>query len=301
VKDHATSTYPLQGKHAAVECAQCHIPRGKETLYKINFAQCVDCHKDEHQGQFAATPYMNRCEQCHTLNGYAPSTFGIARHKQTRFVLTDSHLAVACGDCHKLSPLATQSKPPIPYRFTDLTCQGCHQDPHGGQFRERMERVSNGHPVGCEACHSMKTWKDLTRFDHAQTQFVLTGAHRAVACIDCHKPPNLETKLLHADFRSAPKQCEECHADIHGKQFAQKDGITRCADCHNSTRWKPSLFDHDARTAFSLQGAHRNVRCAECHKLSQTIDGKAVLFYRPTPKECAACHGSNVVPSKTGI
>jgi hypothetical protein len=26
----------------------------------------------------------------------------------------------------------------------------------------------------------------------------------------------------------------------------------------------------------------------------KSVEGKDVLFYRPTPKECAACHGANV-------
>jgi hypothetical protein len=101
------------------------------------------------------------------------------------------------------------------------------------------------------------------------------------------------TKLTDADFKSAPTKCEQCHEDAHGKQFA-KNGVTSCMDCHNSARWKPSLFDHDKRTTFSLQGAHRNVRCDGCHKLMKDMEGKPVLFYKPTPKECEACHGAAV-------
>ena len=32
----------------------------------------------------------------------------------------------------------------------------------------------------------------------------------------------------------------------------------------------------------------------ECHKLDPCNKWKVVLFYKPTPKECAACHGANV-------
>ena len=56
-------------------------------------------------------------------------------------------------------------------------------------------------------------------------------------------------------------------------------------------KWKPSLFDHEKRTTFPLRGAHQNVRCAECHKLTKIVAAKTVLFYKPTPKDCAACHG----------
>jgi hypothetical protein len=295
VKEHATSAYPLEEKHAKLQCAQCHIPKRKETLYRIKFAKCMDCHKDEHQGQFAAAPYLNRCEQCHNLKGYRPSTFTLAKHKQTRFLLTGGHVATPCGDCHKERPTA-EFPHMVLYRFEDRACTACHADPHKGQFRDRMQQLrADGTAGGCEACHSTQSWKDLQRFDHAKTSFPLTGAHRATACMDCHKPPNMETTLIHVDFKAAPERCEQCHEDIHGAQFANASRITPCADCHNSTKWKPSLFDHERRTSFSLKGAHQRVRCEDCHKNARLVEGKSVLFYKPTPKECAACHG----PAKT--
>ncbi|MBV8052540.1 MAG: hypothetical protein JOZ80_15225 [Acidobacteriaceae bacterium] len=290
VKEHATSAYPLQGGHARLECSACHIPKGKDTQFKIKFDRCTDCHTDRHAEQFAAAPYFNACDRCHTLEGYKPSTFSLAKHKETRFVLTGGHLATPCGECHKESP-EFQPKPAVIYHWKNLECTSCHADPHKGQFKERMaQKRTNGAVAGCEACHTTKSWKGLTGFDHSNTKFPLLGAHRATACIDCHKPPNLETRLMNVDFKAAPTQCEDCHQDIHGKQFAKND-VTRCVECHNSMKWKPSLFDHETRTQFPLRGAHQTVRCAECHKFTKLIDDKTVLFYKPTPKDCAACHG----------
>jgi len=290
VKEHATSAYPLQGGHARLECTACHLPKGKDTLFKIKFEHCTDCHADRHAGQFAAAPYFNACDRCHTLEGYKPSTFSLAKHKETRFVLTGGHVATPCGECHKESA-EFQPKPAVIYHWKSLNCSTCHADPHKGQFSVRMaQKRADGSSVGCEACHTTKSWKELTSFDHSTTKFPLLGVHRATACIDCHKPPNLETKLINVDFRAASTQCEDCHQDIHGQQFA-KNGFTRCAECHNSMKWKPSLFDHEARTQFSLRGAHQRVHCGECHKLTKLVDEKTVLFYKPTPKDCAACHG----------
>jgi len=294
--EHAATLYPLQGKHAEVKCDQCHLPRGKDTLFKIKFQRCMDCHKDEHQGQFAAAPYLNNCERCHNLQGYRPSTFTLARHKETRFILTGGHVATPCGDCHKTAS-ELQPRSAALYHWQDLSCESCHADPHKGQFRERMLQVKAGGKQGCETCHSTKSWKELTGFDHSQTKFPLLGAHRATACIDCHKPGNMETKLINADFRSAPTRCEDCHSDVHGKQFEQA-GVTSCVECHNSFKWKPSLFDHDKRTAFPLTGVHRNVRCEQCHKATQLVQSNVVLFYKPTPKECAACHGAAVLETR---
>jgi hypothetical protein len=296
VKEHATSAYPLHGGHARVACDKCHIPKGKDTLFKVKFDKCTNCHTDQHAGQFVGAPYFNACDRCHNLEGYKPSTFTLTNHKQTRFVLTGGHVAVPCADCHKEST-EFQPKPSAIYRWKNLDCTSCHEDVHKGQFKDRMaQKRADGSVLGCEACHNTKSWKELSTFDHSKTKFPLVGAHRATACMDCHKPPNLETKLINVDFKIAPMECEDCHEDIHGKQFAKAD-VTRCVDCHNTMKWKPALFDHDKRTDFPLKGAHQNVRCAECHKLTKVVAGKTVLFYKPTPKECSACHGpTNPIP-----
>jgi hypothetical protein len=186
------------------------------------------------------------------------------------------------------------------FHFDDRSCTVCHADPHKGQFKDRMLLTNAaGAPLGCPACHNTESWHDLRAFDHSKTSFPLLGAHRGTACIDCHKPPDLGTRLVQADFKAAPGKCEECHQDIHGAQFANASKITPCAECHNSFKWKPSLFDHERRTAFSLKGAHEKVRCEACHKDMQTVSGKSVLFYRPTPKECAACHGPAITKQKS--
>ena len=289
--EHAQTKSPLKGGHAKLECAQCHTPKGKDTLFKIKFEQCTNCHKDEHAGQFALEPYMNDCARCHTVDGYHPSTFTLTRHKESRFTLTGSHVAIPCADCHKLSD-TFKPKPVVQYHWSNLACTSCHEDPHKGQFADKMNQAGkDGKRLGCQACHSTKTWRELTSFDHDKTTFPLLGAHRATACIDCHKPSNLETKLINVNFKTAPTKCEQCHEEPHGKQFA-KNGITACSDCHNSGRWKPSLFDHETRTSFSLRGAHQNVECSGCHKATKFIEGKPVLFYEPTPKDCRECHGA---------
>ncbi len=151
---------------------------------------------------------------------------------------------------------------------------GLHQLPHRPAQRPVQATAckqlrADGTAAGCEACHSRNRGKNSLASTTRRTSFPLLGAHRATACMDCHKPPNLETKLIDVDFTAAPTQCEDCHEDIHGKQFA-KNEVTHCADCHNSTKWRPSLFDHDRRTDFPLRGAHQNVRCADCHKLTKS-------------------------------
>lgn len=293
VAQHNKTAFPLKLKHADVACAKCHLPAGKATLFQVKFAQCTDCHQDEHKGQFARAPYNNLCEKCHNEAGFRPALFTLAQHQKTRFVLTGGHVAVPCGDCHK----GTNGERGASYHFASLECTTCHEDPHKGEFKARMERVNaRGKAAGCEACHTTKAWNDLAGFDHDSTKFPLVGTHRAVGCIDCHRPPNMERKLLHANFQAAPTACEECHDDPHGGQFARGTGVTRCAECHNSMKWRPSLFDHE-KTKFSLKGAHMNVRCTSCHVTKREVEGKPVLFYQNTPLACAACHNN---PTQAG-
>lgn len=294
VQDHAKTGFPLVSPHAKVKCADCHTPAGKATRYKISFALCVDCHKDEHEGQFAAAPWRNRCEQCHTGATFKTSSFTLAKHQKSSFPLTGGHEAVACNDCHK--PMLG-SKVAL-YHFSSLSCTSCHEDIHKGQFARRMALAgADGKPVGCLACHSTKEWKDLTKFDHTQTDFPLIGSHRAVTCVECHKPPNMEMTMLHVNFTSAPKGCDQCHENPHADQFGTKG--SDCAACHNSNKWRPSLFDHE-KTAFSLKGGHQDVACSACHTLKKPVDGTLVLFYKPTPTKCEACHGT-AIPKQSDV
>jgi hypothetical protein len=294
LREHAATSYPLEGKHAKVACAKCHVPAGVKAVYKIKKTACQDCHTDPHKAQFAGAPYKGQCKDCHTPQGFKPSTFTLARHQATQFPLTGGHIAIPCAQCHE-AKIPPGSKGPAPYRFQTLDCTECHTDPHHGEFRARMDKLRpNGKLAGCEACHSTESWTARLRFDHSTTAFPLVGTHRAVPCIDCHKPPNMEVSLRNVDFKSAPTHCHGCHQDPHDQQFAQHGVNPECSGCHNSSRWRPSLFDHETRTIFPLKGAHQNVPCKGCHRNLKLVLGKSVLIYEPTPTKCVDCHGPNL-------
>jgi hypothetical protein len=297
LKQHAKTAYPLEGKHAVLQCGQCHIPKGAATVYKMKFQHCTDCHADDHAAQFASAPYFNRCEQCHNLLRFLPSTFALRSHDETPFPLTGSHVAVPCNDCHTNS-FQAQPKRTARYQWRPLSCTSCHTDPHEGRFISIVRfQESKGLALGCGVCHSAQTWKDLSRFDHFETSFPLNGAHEFVKCGDCHKSASPKNGLKPVDFKLASTKCEACHADVHGRQF-EKNGVTACITCHDSKAWKPSRFDHEKQSSFSLLGAHSKVSCESCHKLTRMVAGNAVLFYKPTPSKCAACHGPGVLASR---
>ncbi len=295
VSDHASTKYPLGPAHEHVACVECHTSSDPKTQFHIAFGKCLDCHKDEHNGQFAAAPWLNKCEQCHTGATWKNTTFTLAKHQKGSFPLTGSHMAVACNDCHK--PMA--GSPGALFHFSNVSCATCHEDIHHGEFASRMAALSPAHkPAGCESCHTTKDWHDMHAFDHSTTKFALEGSHRAVPCAECHKPPNLERTMLHVNFGQAPSECRECHENPHADQFGNR--AEQCAGCHNTNKWKPSLFDHET-TAFSLKGGHQDVACSACHLLKKPVNGQQVLFYKPTPKACADCHSNGIPKASAGL
>lgn len=286
VVSHVKSMYPLLGKHAAVACDKCHLPARAATLYKVRYQECLDCHRDPHAGQFADYIHRNRCEDCHTVERFQPAKFTLSRHDQTRFPLAGGHVAVACGDCHRKTAELHNAEA---YKFTDLSCTGCHVDPHQPPVRVRPA-VGDSRGTACEVCHNARTWRQVASFDHSKTRFALTGAHRGAACEQCHRSTALSLGAHKVVFQGAPLACAGCHEDVHAGQFAAISESQGCEACHDNINWKSGKFDHQ-RTSFSLTGAHERVPCKDCHNTKREVNARMVVFYKPTPKDCASCHG----------
>ena len=282
---HKATAYPIAGKHQGLACAKCHTPAGPRTDYRPRFQACLDCHKDPHGAQFATAPRANRCEGCHTVNGFHPSTFSIRDHQTSRFALKGAHAAVACQDCHQKGRRADDWQ----FHFGNMACVGCHQDPHRGEFPAAMAAGSEAAPDVCESCHGLASWRRLKSFDHALTDFPLTGAHLALGCLDCHRPLNPEGGSRQIPFKVS-RQCAGCHEDIHGGQFRGSGDNVDCGRCHTTSRWLATAFDHETGSNFSLRGAHKDVPCKLCHKGQQNVAGRTITVYKGTPRECASCH-----------
>jgi hypothetical protein len=304
--DHGKTRFPLRGEHREVSCQQCHTSgRG---LRFARFQACMDCHKDAHAGQLAArkTPGGAACESCHTVESFSPSTFTLQMHQQSGYPLEGAHLAVPCIACH--STVAAAELPPkfraqarqegntkvIRFRWESTECRACHGDPHQGE----VSRVAG--PQGCRTCHSVEGWPHLAAFDHARTGFSLEGEHRQVPCGGCHAragggAPGTPGKRVR--FTGTPKACNACHGDPHEGQFvqvqaqAQAAGAVGCQACHSAQGWTRITFDHDRRSRFKLEGAHRRLPCGACHR-TESKGGKPVVRFKPLPIDCEGCHAS---------
>ncbi len=258
---------PVIEGHADLEseCSNCHkaFVAGEQT------ALCLDCHKDvaadvaEHAGLHGtlavATPQLI-CKSCHTEHkGRAADIVGLNRnlfdHDRTDFPLLGAHAGRDCAACHEVGK---------PFRDAPSSCVGCH-----GKQQPHHERLGED----CGLCHSeTRRWPDV-RFDHATTDFPLTGAHVDAVCGSCH---------VNEVWKDLPSSCVACHSgdDVHRGTRGGK-----CGSCHNTTRWSGAKFDHFEETGFALEGRHSEIVCAACH-----LDNMAI---KQPPKTCVGCHSAD--------
>jgi len=288
--DHSRTAYPLEGRHRAVGCTQCH---GARTARRLAHQRCTDCHRDAHSGQLAARADRGACESCHDVNGFTPARFGIDEHQKTAYPLTGAHLAVACNSCHTATGTgeprraagtrsASGSGGPR-LRFSSTRCATCHRDVHQGEL-DRWVKAG-----GCESCHDGESWR-LARFDHASTRFALVAGHAQTACGACHKKVEVGTARERVGFAGTPLECDRCHGDPHRGQFQRPGAAVACERCHEATTLRASRFDHGRDSAWPLDGAHARVACATCHR-AESQDGVAFVRYKPLPRTCSGCHG----------
>ena len=242
------------------ECSNCH-----ETFREISQQDlCLDCHEDisadmnQNRGfhGLAGEVKAGECKSCHGEHlGRQGDIVNLDKdsfnHIQTGFELTERHLGVSCAGCHL---------PDTAYRDTPDQCSDCH---------ESADRHLDAFGKECQDCHSPKGWQE-SRFDHAKTQFLLTGRHRETQCNACHPDEK---------YAGTPTSCYSCHAlnDVH-------NGVNgrQCSQCHGESNWKDISFDHDRDTDFKLSGSHRQLSCSTCHKSSG--------FKQKSGSVCVDCH-----------
>ncbi|MDA3853444.1 MAG: cytochrome c3 family protein [Bacteroidales bacterium] len=268
--DHSQTAYPLEGKHATVECKECHKGAYTEPLAHD---RCSACHEDEHKGQFTQKNPSSDCQDCHSVASFQRSTFSIERHNKTAYKLDGAHLATPCFSCHKKGD---------EWEFTHLAtrCVDCHDNEHEGHMS-----ASYTADDGCAKCHTVAHWENVN-FDHSQTSFELEGVHAETACAACHYPKN-EQHISTQQFASLTGDCSQCHEDEHRGQF-DKYKEEGCTKCHGFKDWKINDFNHD-ECRFPLEGEHRDVACNDCHTI-EISENESFRTYLFNDIQCATCH-----------
>ncbi len=268
--NHNQTDYPLVGKHQNVDCAKCHTS-GSYTK-TLKFSRCTDCHSDYHEKQFQKNGSAPDCATCHTVNGFSPSSYSIEKHNQTEFKLEGAHMATPCFSCHK-----TEEK--WNFKMTDSRCVSCHENIHQNVLNEKYMPESD-----CKACHSIEIWSEIS-FDHNKTNFQLLGKHAQVDCRNCHF--SIVEGKEKQQFSNLAESCENCHEDIHFKQF-EVLGKSDCERCHTFNNWLAEKFNHD-NARFKLDGKHEGLQCIACHKPTDNLIRNYVV-YKFEDISCASCH-----------
>lgn len=264
--NHDLTGFKLEGRHITVPCSACH--KSNYTV-AVKHDYCNDCHSDFHNGEFTTDKIRKDCSDCHSVNGFTPSSFTIERHNNTAFSLKGAHSKLPCSSCHK--PQGTWK-----FRNVGSKCSMCHEDVHKEYLNQKYYPDQN-----CTNCHSLETWKNVS-FDHNLTNFKLQGKHSVLSCISCHKQ---DTSLV--KFTGLTGYCNDCHADEHQGQF-NADGRTDCSKCHLPDNWIQVNFNHD-NARFKLDGRHISVDCIKCHPLTEA-NGKPYILYKTGKLKCADCH-----------
>ncbi len=257
--DHELTGFPLNGAHRAVACESCHVGG----VYTGTNAQCVGCHQADYDTttnpNHGQSGFGTDCTVCHTTSTWVGGSFD---HNLTSFPLDGAHRALTCDSCH-LNGV---------YAGTNSQCVACHQADYDATTNPNHGQ--SGFGTDCTVCHTTSTWIGGS-FDHNQTSFPLTGAHRAVSCDTCH-----------ADGVYAGKStaCFSCHRTEYetttDPNHAQAGFPIDCQNCHTTSTWTGAQFDHDL-TNFPLTGSHRALLCQDCHS-----DG----VYAGKSTACVSCH-----------
>ncbi|MEI7828370.1 MAG: hypothetical protein WCI31_01300 [Prolixibacteraceae bacterium] len=268
--DHSKTGFELIGKHIQVACKTCH----KTNLTAaIKHEKCTDCHKDYHKNQFSKAGKSPDCSECHDVTGFVQFSYSVEKHNLSKFKLEGAHLAIPCLDCHKKEK---------EWNFKNIgeRCVDCHKDIHKDLIDTKYYPVQK-----CENCHQVLAWNEI-KFDHKLTSFDLQGKHAATSCRKCHFDEKIN-KGMSQKFKGFDGNCESCHTDVHRAQFSKNNEIV-CLKCHGFNNWKPEKFNHNT-TRFKLDGGHKDVACAKCHKLL-TEGNNTYINYKFKDILCATCH-----------
>jgi cytochrome b subunit of formate dehydrogenase len=189
-----------------------------------------------------------------------------------------------CAACH------THSGP-----TTNDACLACHVE-----IRKVLEQSAGYHGTltgECATCHNEHHGADADlrnfnsrAFNHDLAKFTLKGAHRSLACAQCHLNHSPTAGQMRYIGIKSPA-CVDCHSNPHADMPA-----ANCTQCHSEQGWtgRSLLFVHNRDSTFKLDATHDTLSCTSCHKPA----GKTLSFVG-TPTSCERCH-TKVIDAMTG-
>lgn len=241
--DHASTAYPLIGKHSEVNCAACHLDGQMQGISQT----CEDCHSEPaiHAGLFAS-----ECASCHSPLGWHPAQLDGQPFDHTAMTAFSLNMherdysgnEMSCQSCH-LSIISEAVSMQV--------CSDCHAQADQAFMFEHQEQFG----ANCLDCHDGVD--RLSGFMHEQV-FILDGKHAEVECQACHVDSTGAPR-----FQNTPAECYQCHAEpqVHAGVFGLE-----CQTCHTSEAWSPArLTTHSFPLEHGFAEENREPDCQTCH------------------------------------
>ncbi|MGZ3742580.1 MAG: hypothetical protein ACXWRE_03870 [Pseudobdellovibrionaceae bacterium] len=260
------------------KCLECHKPiktfvTQKKGFHGLTTQTCRECHAD-HKGRNFDSIAFNKDKFDHG--------------KLTGYFLEGKHAEIDCIKCHK-EKLGPKSVRPGDIRYIGKasSCISCHRKDDVHFFKGDFAKKD------CNACHTLKTWKDNIKFDHDKdTKFKLVGKHRELKCNDCHLADKKKNIFRYQWPQLKTAQCLSCHENVHKKTLSQRFSSGKCTTCHSENSWKIQDFNHQV-TGYKLGGRHAELKCTECHKqTSSVLKETTTKNYKwvGLKSQCLTCH-----------
>jgi hypothetical protein len=258
---HASTGFPLEGRHALVDCRECH----SDLLFSNTPTHCVECHTDVHQQTVGFD-----CARCHTPAHWLVDQI-TDLHQQNGFPLLGQHLTADCIDCH-------QSESHLRFDRIGNDCINCHLVDYKETTSPNHQAA--GYSTDCVVCHDPQGSNWMWTVGGANHLFFpLTQGHQISDCSKCHQ---------NGTFMNTPTDCFACHeADFRATTQPDHEGggfPTDCMVCHTTAvGWPANDFkEHDNLYFPIYSGKHQGEwnQCIDCH----TTAGNYKIF------SCIDCH-----------
>ena len=252
---HATSNFPISGKHALVDCESCHtnMPSGD---FSFNTTRCISCHQTDYLAvnspNHALNGFSTDCESCHQMDLWRPALFDNHDILFPIFSGTHKNEWDDCRTCHT-----------NPTNYQEFSCLNCHE--HAQSKADPDHNGINGYAYNspdCYFCHPTGKADDFKDHD-AQFFPIYSGVHNAewTTCNECHVNP---TNRKDFDCLSCHLQqdTDPTHTGMLGYNYNSPD----CYLCH-PTGEKGIFVDHDPQFFPIYSGTHNNQwdDCTQCH------------------------------------
>jgi hypothetical protein len=294
--------------HAATAtgtCSTCHngvSALGKSATHIPTTAQCDTCHNNFVAFKPAKMSHAGMAAQCSTChNGSYVGANALAK--------SVSHIPTSgqCDTCHRTGFVSWS---PAAMDHTGLAgqCSTCHGGAYVSQNAQTKTPTHAPTTAQCDTCHnSTITWATAT-FNHATATPAVTGR-----CSTCHNgtnalgkptthiPTTAQCEVCHNTFTAfapgrmshfrttgpvATGNCATCHNGAYLSVNALAKPVTHiptgaqsCDVCHNTTVWRPAVYNHTGVAAGT---------CSSCHNGTSAL-GKTAT-HLPTSVSCDVCH-----------